>query len=358
MMHYPPLVENGGDADLACAVDNLAVTPENQAVLTQTTKGSGIVRISSVFHAAKQHQECALIPFVCGGYETFEHSIDILLGMQDAGADMIELGVPCDNPFADGPTIRNSHERAIASGTNGVHDVLTIVRAARAKGMNTPIILMGYYDSFEKEYDLDLRQMCREAAEAGADGFLAVGVHKGKQELDFNNHCHEFGLSNIPLVLPDFSDDRIKDVVDMASTWIYVLSSGGKTGARKALPGGLDGRIGRVRALTDLPLAVGFGISNPDMVAGVGRLCDGAVVGSYLTDCMNKRDNRDEKTREVHDQVVNLKTGARQEGGVKYPAERYSQVPVLIADEEKTRSLLARTRWKKAFNAVRFVSRL
>lgn len=298
-------------------------------------QGNGITRIEKSFVAAKGRCEAALLPFIAGGYETAGDTTGILLAMQKGGADIIELGVPCTSPFADGPTIQNSYRVAIENGTAGVHDCLHIVKAARSKGLTVPIILMGYYEMFQKEYDFDLERMCRDAAESGVDGFLAVGIGEGKQELDFNKHCHQYNLSNIQLVMFSSSDKRISDLANMASTFLYIVSVRGRTGARDSLPEGLEERVARVRSKTDLPLVIGFGISSPNMVCGVGSISDGAVVGSFLTDCLNKTDW--EKTDEMHHQISRLKTGTAQKETAKYQATRFSRVPVCIENEERAK---------------------
>lgn len=121
-------------------------------------KTNGIDGIAAAFRAAKKRGEAVLIPYICGGYPTADKTVEILLAMQWGGADIIELGVPCKNPFMDGNTLRNSHSVAIANGTVGVRECLQIVRAARSKGLRVPIILMGYYTSFEEEYDYDVKR--------------------------------------------------------------------------------------------------------------------------------------------------------------------------------------------------------
>lgn len=235
---------------------------------------SGIDRISNAFKSAGKRNETALITYVCGGYETVEDTIAILFAKQKAGVDIIELGIPYMFPWADGPTIKNSHRVAINNGTKGVIDCLQIVKSARSLGLTTPIILMGYYASFEENFGTDIDQLCMATRESGVDGFLIVGMSEGEQELHFNETCCNYGITNIPLALPGASDERLSSLAAMASTFIYVVSSKGKTGARESLSIDLSERIGIVRSKTALPLAVGFGISSCDMVKAVGSLAD------------------------------------------------------------------------------------
>lgn len=305
-------------------------------------RNNGIKSIAEAFAAAKQRGRAALIPYICGGYPTAESTVAILLAMQEGGADIIELGVPSSDPFADGETIRESHGIAIGNGTAGVKDCLRIVRDARASGLTVPVILMGYYSSFEEEYDRDLAQMCQDAATSSASGFLAVGIGRGKQEFYFNKICYKYNLSNIPLVLPGSTDQRINTLVSLASTFLYVVSVKGKTGARDALPPELDDAVARVRAKTELPLVVGFGISKPEMVHRVSNISDGAVVGSFLTDCLNKKgvDELDEEV--MHRQVSYLNTGSKQSiGATRNQAVILSQVPLHIKEKAVAKSALA-----------------
>lgn len=296
-----------------------------------TSPRNGVRSIDQAFAVAKQRGEGALIPYICGGYPTADDTINILLAMQYGGADIIELGVPCDDPFKDGPTIRNCHRLAMDNGTKGIRDCLNIVKTARSKGLTVPIILMGYYSFFEKEYDLDLHQMCYESSQSGVDGFLPVGIQEGTQEIEFNEICYKYNLSNIQLVIPGSSEQRINDLTSMASTFLYVISVKGKTGARESLPDDLDSNVARVRSMTDLPVVVGFGISSPKMVHDVSNICDGAVVGSFLTDCLNQKGVNETYRDVMYDQVSCLHSGTKQTYGAKYQASRYSSVPLHIA---------------------------
>ncbi len=287
---------------------------------------------ADAFARAKIRGEAALIPFICGGYHNADMTISILLAMQRAGADMIELGVPCSNPWADGPTLKNSHLVAVQNGTRGVRDCLKILKDARSKGLVVPVILMGYHTSFEEEYEeysYSLDQMCREAAASGADGFLSVGINEGKQERAFNMLCYKHKLSNIQLVMPTATEERINKLVSMASTFLYIVSVNGKTGARDSLPATLGERIAHVRSKTSLPLVVGFGISSPEMVAIICNSCDGAVIGSFLTDCLDRKGDHEEAEDVIFDQVSRLHSGTRQTSNVNQ-ATKLSQVPLHI----------------------------
>jgi len=189
---------------------------------------------------------------------------------------------------------------------------------------------MGYYSSLVEEYNSDVDNMCQDAAMSGANGFLMVGIEEGKQELDFNSICCKNNMSSIQLVRPGSSDRRIADLAGMASSFLYVVSSKGKTGARNALPKDLDDAVARVRAKTDLPLVVGFGISNPEMVKRVSNLSDGAVVGSFLTDCIIKNEGKVRDEDVILQKIAHLHRGTIQDIGAKNQASKLSQVPLHV----------------------------
>merc|ERR1712224_308305 len=157
-------------------------------------------------------------------------------------------------------------------------------KKARDMGLTVPVVLMGYFNPF---YQYGLEKLCTETKEAGADGFIVVDLppEEGKA---LNAACLENGLSNVPLVAPTSSDKRIEDLTHIASTFLYCVSVTGVTGARDSLPEDLEEFITRVRSKTDLPVAVGFGISNPDMVNGVANIADGVVVGSRVLKAMDE----------------------------------------------------------------------
>jgi tryptophan synthase len=204
--------------------------------------------------------------------------------MQQGGAAVIELGVPYTDPQADGATIQHTNQVAIAGGTSEISSCLDMVKKAREMGLTVPVVLMGYYNPF---FQYGAERLCAETKEAGADGFIVVDLPP-EEGIELNKACIKYGLSNIPLVAPTSSDKRIAALAEMASTFLYCVSVTGVTGARSALPPDLEDFIKRVRAKTDLPLAVGFGISTPEMVNGVANMADGVVVGSSILNAVDK----------------------------------------------------------------------
>ena len=202
----------------------------------------------------------------------------ILLGMQEGGASVIELGIPYTDPQADGATIQHTNQIAISGGTSEIPQCLAMVKEARDMGLTVPVVLMGYYNPF---YQYGLEKLCEETAAAGADGYIVVDLPP-EESGELSSCCSKYGLSNVPLIAPTSSDARIEKLAKSATTFIYCVSVTGVTGARDALPDDLGEFIQLVRSHTDLTLAVGFGISNANMVNRVANIADGVVVGSKI----------------------------------------------------------------------------
>jgi len=256
--------------------------------------------------------------------------------MQEGGASVIELGVPYTDPQADGATIQKTNKVAIQGGTSEISQCLQLVKESRAKGLTVPVVLMGYFNPF-LQYGVE--KLCEDTKEAGADGFIVVDLppEEGK---DFNKACIKNSLSNVPLVAPTSSDNRIEALANMASTFLYCVSVTGVTGARDALPDDLEEFIGRVRSKTDLPLAVGFGISNPDMVQGVANIADGVVVGSAILKAIDglgedEPDRIEKQAKAVKDTTAYLASGCKQQEGVKNQATKLGQIPAEWSEDEK-----------------------
>mmetsp|Transcript_16574 Transcript_16574/g.29949 ORF Transcript_16574/g.29949 Transcript_16574/m.29949 type:complete len:739 (-) Transcript_16574:72-2288(-) len=283
-------------------------------------------RIENAFEAAKGRGEAAFVTFVTAGYPRAEDTPAILLAMQEGGASVIELGIPYTDPQADGATIQKTNQVAIKGGTSKIPQCLAMVKKAREMGLTIPVVLMGYYNPFF-QYGVD--KLCEETKEAGADGFIVVDLPP-EEGIQLNKACIKNGLSNIPLVAPTSSDKRIGYLADMASTFLYCVSVTGVTGARDALPEDLDDFIARVRTKTNLPLAVGFGISNPEMVQGVANISDGVVVGSAILNAMEAAGedaSTEARAEAVRKSVAHLTTGVKQAAGAKNQATALGQVP-------------------------------
>ena len=233
----------------------------------------------------------------------------ILLGMQESGASIIELGIPYTDPTADGLTIQQTNQVAISGGTSNITQCLDMVKSARSQGLTVPIVLMGYYNPF---FQFGIEKMCEKAKEYGADGFIIVDLPP-EEGARLAKSCNKNGLSNIPLIAPTTTDARIGHLAKTASTFIYCVSTTGVTGARSELPSDLNEFIGRVRKQTDLPLAVGFGISNRQMVNSVANIADGVVVGSAILKAVQKAgESTEERVAAVKEIVSELSAGCKQ----------------------------------------------
>jgi tryptophan synthase len=259
------------------------------------------------------------------------------MAMQEGGASIIELGIPYTDPQADGATIQLTNQVAIKGGTSEINQCLDMVKDARAMGLTVPVVLMGYYNPF-LQYGIE--KLCSETKEAGGDGFIVVDLPP-EMGVALNKSCVENGLSNIPLVAPTSSDKRIEALANMASTFLYCVSVTGVTGARDTLPEDLAEFIQRVRSKTELPLAVGFGISNANMVNGVANIADGVVVGSAIMKAMDKLGadaTTEQRADAIRNIVTELKTGTKQAVNAANQATKLGQIPSAWHDNgENTR---------------------
>jgi tryptophan synthase alpha chain len=251
---------------------------------------TGIQGIQAAFAQAKSERRATFMPFFTVGYPDLATSIDVMVALAEAGADAIEVGMPFSDPLADGPTIQHASQTALNNGTR-IRDCLEAVRQVRARGVQIPLVMMGYVNPL-LAYGLD--RFVEEASQAGANGFIVPDLPPEEaQELEALARPH--GLGQIPLVAPNTTPERLRQVAEIAHGFIYLVSVTGVTGARDALPPDLSGYIQRVRAVTDLPLAVGFGISKPEQAHAVAEMADGVIVASALIRLMEaeRADGRD-----------------------------------------------------------------
>jgi len=242
-------------------------------------------RLESAFARLKAERRTGLIAFVTTGYPSVEATLEIVPALVAGGADVIELGVPFSDPLAEGPTIQRSSFAALQNGVTPAV-CLELLRKLRARGLEVPVVLMGYYNPV-LAYGLDL--FCRDAAAAGADGLIVVDLPPEESEA-LHRACVENELSLVYLLAPTSTAERIRQVARLASGFIYCVSLTGVTGARDEVPEALPQFIERVRSFTDLPIAVGFGISTHKHFEAVGRIADAAVIGSAIIDVIDGSD--------------------------------------------------------------------
>jgi tryptophan synthase alpha subunit len=237
---------------------------------------TGLGAIAAMFAGAQKEHRAAFLPFFTVGYPTYDESIDILAAMAEEGVDGFEIGLPFSDPLADGPTIQAASQIALDHGIR-VADGFRAVRDLRARGVRQPILLFSYLNPL-LTYGPD--QVVTEAKAAGAQGFIIPDLPPDEKHLFAA--CEREAMALVFFVAPTSHPDRIALVAEHATGFIYVISVTGTTGARDALPQDLTDFIGRVRAVTDKPLVLGFGISSPEQVQAVSKLVNGFIVASAL----------------------------------------------------------------------------
>jgi tryptophan synthase len=234
-------------------------------------------RLRDRLAGARAEGRTAFIGYVTAGYPTAAESLDILLALQAGGADVIEIGVPFSDPMADGATIQRADEAALRNGMSYTR-CLALLREARAAGLEVPVLFMGYYNPL-LAYGEELA--VADAAASGADGFIVVDLPPDEAS-DFLGACRRHDMSFVPLIAPTTRDARLPTVTGAADAFLYCVSVLGTTGSRSIDTGELPAFLDRVRAVSDLPLGVGFGISRREHVVAVGRMADAAIVGTAI----------------------------------------------------------------------------
>ena len=234
-------------------------------------------RIATRFATLHSRGRKALIPYVTAGDPYADATVDIMVAMAKAGADVIELGVPFSDPMADGPVIQKASERALAKGI-GMPQVLQIVREFRARDAETPVVLMGYANPVER-YGVD--RFVADAAAAGVDGVLVVDYPPEECE-DFALALRGAGLDPIFLLAPTSTDERIRQVGRIATGYVYYVSLKGVTGAGHLDTTAVAAMVPRIRAHVKVPVGVGFGIRDAASAQAVAAVSDAVVIGSAL----------------------------------------------------------------------------
>lgn len=233
-------------------------------------------RISNKFNELNEKGRIALVTYITAGDPSLKVTEDIVLKLEESGADIIELGVPFSDPMADGPVIQLASERALESGTT-LHDVLNSVRNIR-KVSEVPIILFGYYNPF---FSYGLEKFAKDAAQAGADGVLVVDLPP-EEAPEFKVHTDKAGLNLVFLLAPTSTTDRVELIANNASGFVYLVSVTGVTGVRPDLNYSLDTLAGEIKSTTGLPVGVGFGVSSPEQVKTIAEYADAVIVGSAI----------------------------------------------------------------------------
>ncbi len=217
------------------------------------------------------------MPYLTLGYPDPETSLACVQAAAEAGADVIELGVPFSDPLADGPAIQRSTQVALENGVT-VAKCLEMTAELRRRGVAAPLLLMGYYNPI---FAYGLARFAGDAASAGADGFIVPDLPLEEAD-ELESECHKHRLSLIYMLAPTSTPDRIKKVTERASGFLYLVSVTGVTGERSGVAEGLREFVGRVKEMASVPMAVGFGISTPAQAAEVGQIADGVIIGSAV----------------------------------------------------------------------------
>lgn len=233
-------------------------------------------RLSATFDRLRRQGRYGLVTFITAGDPDLERSGEILAALEAAGASVLEIGVPFSEPVADGPVIQRSVERALAKGTTllAVIDLLARIRPR----LSAPLVLFSYANPI---FRLGVERFAEAAAQAGVDGVLVLDLPIEEAE-EVRASLARVGIDMIFLLAPTTSPERIRKTAALGSGFLYAISRVGVTGARASLPPGARDLVDRIRAESQLPVALGFGISHPDQVREAGRLADAAVVGSGL----------------------------------------------------------------------------
>ncbi len=257
-------------------------------------------RLRDLFANAHAEGRKLFVPYVTAGYPRREDTVPLLLAMEEGGADVIEIGVPFSDPMADGATIQHANQVALEQHVS-LGDCFEFVREARTRGLKAPVIFMGYYNPILARGE---ERAVREAKEAGADGFIVVDLPP-EEAGTFLAACRRHDMSFVPLVAPTTTDARIEVIAEAADAFLYCVSMKGTTGRGNVPLDDLPFFIERIRRHTDLPLAVGFGISTRAQAERVREVADAAVVGSAIIATIDAagEDHRAQSVREFVEDV-------------------------------------------------------
>jgi tryptophan synthase alpha chain len=273
-------------------------------------------RISRRFAELRDSGEMGIVAYITAGDPSFSATLRFVVAMAEAGVDVIELGVPFSDPLADGPTIQRASERALKNGAT-LSRVIALVREIRkpnSPANEVPIVLFSYYNPV---FQMGLEKFAAAASAAGSDGVLITDLTPEESE-DYRRIMAAHHLDTVFLGAPTSTDERLEKIAACSSGFLYLISRTGVTGAKDVLPDDLPALLRRVRNVTQLPIAVGFGISLPGHVSLLGGLADAAVVGSALVSEIEKgtatnsgESGIDAASAALADRIGSLKSAAR-----------------------------------------------
>jgi len=262
-------------------------------------------RISRQFAHLRASGEMGIVAYITAGDPSLPATLRFVLAAAQAGADVIELGIPFSDPLADGPTIQRASERALKAGTT-LEAVINLVGQVRASS-EVPLVLFSYYNPI---FQMGLEKFASKASSAGADGVLVTDLTPEEAD-DHLRIMRAYHLDTIFLAAPTSDDQRLQKISAASSGFLYLISRTGVTGAKDALPDDLPSLVRRTRQCTGLPIAVGFGISLPGHVSVLGGLADAAVVGSALVSEIEKATSQDSSRNAIEEAAVALSAKIR-----------------------------------------------
>ena len=262
-------------------------------------------RLQNTFDELKKRGDAALIPFITAGDPSPEVTVELIRTLAAAGADVIELGIPFSDPMADGPTIQAASERALAAGTN-LAAVLRIVSEAR-NDVQIPLVLMGYYNPV---FCYGIERFAGDAVAAGVDGLLLVDLPPEEME-EIRPACSAAGLPLITLLAPTTPRERMARLAATAEGYIYYVSMTGVTGTQAVLPAEIRDSVNQLKQMTQVPVAVGFGITTATDTRAVAEFADAVVVGSALVRIIAEYSHGNELSARVAAFTTALKEGCK-----------------------------------------------
>jgi tryptophan synthase alpha chain len=240
-------------------------------------------RIKTSFDKLKQEGRKALIPYITGGDPDPAWTEELMHCLVDSGADIIELGVPFSDPMADGPVIQLACERALVHDTS-LNDIFRIVKSFRQKNSTTPVVLMGYLNPIEM---MGVREFCQAASDAGVDGVLTVDLPPEEAET-FAPYLSEHNMDAVFLIAPTTTDERIQTICRHSSGYVYYVSVKGVTGSASLSAEEVERKVSNIKSFSDIPVGVGFGITDAGSAAAVAAVSDGVIVGSVLVNIIKE----------------------------------------------------------------------
>jgi len=265
-------------------------------------------RIRNTFTALRNSEDTALIAYITAGDPNLNQTKNIILGLESAGVDILELGVPFSDPTADGPIIQAASQRALRSGTTISH-ILEMIESVR-KFSEIPIVLFGYYNPI---FIYGTGNFAKRATAAGVDGILVVDLPPEESQ-ELREYTDRSGLDFISLIAPTTTTQRMKMISKTATGFLYYVSITGVTGTEKPLLTDIQREMKRIRTVTGMPVAVGFGISTREQAAEIAPYTDGIVIGSALVRLIEENRDRKNLVNIVSSYAKDIKTAIREDG--------------------------------------------